>query len=93
MDRGPCALQLWAAQRRLKGWRGSPTWRGARFLTSAELRRPLAGAGASSVITRYGFYLPPWPVPFLLRDAATVERFARPLGPLGPAFAVARAER
>jgi ubiquinone/menaquinone biosynthesis C-methylase UbiE len=86
-------FSLWSAQRRLKSWRGSPTWRQARFLTARELRRLLAGAGASSVSTRYGLYLPPWPVPVLLHHAATIERLARPLGPFGAAFVVASAER
>jgi SAM-dependent methyltransferase len=84
---------LWAAERRLKGWRGSPTWRRARFLTAAKLRRLLTDAGASSVTTRYGLYLPPWPVPVLMRHAGTVERLAQPLGRFGAAFVVARAER
>ena len=86
-------FSLWAAQRRLKGWRGSSTWRRARFLTAAELRRLFVGAGASSVTTRYGLYLPPWQAPVLLQRAETIERLGRPLGPLGAAFVAARAER
>ncbi|HZR92539.1 MAG TPA: methyltransferase domain-containing protein [Gaiellaceae bacterium] len=86
-------FSLWAARRRLKAWRGSPTWRQARFLTAGELRRMLTSAGAAAVTTRYGLYLPPWRASILLRHAAAVERLARPLGPLGAAFVAARGGR
>lgn len=84
---------LWAAQRRLKGRRGSPTWRQAHFLTAGQLRRVLTGAGAAAGTTRYGLYLPPWQASALLRHASAVERLALPIGPLGAAFVAARAER
>lgn len=83
---------LWAAQRRLKGWRGSGTWRSAHFATAAELRRLLQDAGATAASSRYGLYLPPWDVPALVRRADAIERLARPLGALGAALVVARAE-
>jgi ubiquinone/menaquinone biosynthesis C-methylase UbiE len=86
-------LSLWAAQRRLKAWRGSATWRRARFVGAGELRSLLAGAGASRVTTRYGLYLPPWAAPALLRHGETIERLGRRLGPLGAAFVAARAQR
>jgi ubiquinone/menaquinone biosynthesis C-methylase UbiE len=82
---------LWAAQRRLKGWRGSTTWRSARFTTGGELRRLLLGAGAARVDVRHGLYLPPWDVPSLVARADAIERLAGPLGPIGAAFVVARA--
>jgi ubiquinone/menaquinone biosynthesis C-methylase UbiE len=86
-------LSLWAVQRRLKAWRGSATWRRARFLSAGELRRLLTGAGASHVTTRYGLYMPPWVAPALLRHGEAVERLGRRLGPLGAAFVAARAQR
>jgi SAM-dependent methyltransferase len=86
-------LSLWAAQRRLKAWRGSATWRQARFLGAAELRRLLTGAGGTRVAARYALYLPPWEVQPLLRHADGIERLGRWLGPLGAAFVAARAER
>jgi ubiquinone/menaquinone biosynthesis C-methylase UbiE len=84
---------LWAAQRRVKGWLGSATWRAVQFTTAGELRRLFLAAGAVSATARYGLYLPP-----VSRIAATIrteacERLARPLGPLGAAFVVVRADR
>jgi hypothetical protein len=84
---------LWAAQRRLKAWRGSPTWKRAHFTTAAELCRLLERAGARSVETRYGLYLPPWQLRPLVARADTCEPLGRPLGALGAAFVVAAARR
>ena len=83
---------LWAAERRIKGWRGSTTWRQAHFTTACELRRLLRNAGATVVTARYGLYLPPWDEPWLVRRADAIERLGRPLGALGAAFVVARTE-
>ncbi|HEU0246652.1 MAG TPA: methyltransferase domain-containing protein [Gaiellaceae bacterium] len=83
---------LWAAERRIKGWRGSPTWRSVHFTTADELRRLLRDAGATAVRSRYGMYLPPWGVPALVCRAEAIERLGRPLGPLGAAFVVVRAD-
>ena len=83
---------LWAAERRIKGWRGSATWRSAHFTTARELRLLFRAAGATAVHTRSGLYLPPWNVPLVVHRAETVERLGRPLGALGAAFVVARAE-
>jgi SAM-dependent methyltransferase len=79
---------LWAAQRRLKGWRGSAG--GGR----ASRRRASCGgsspeAGATAITTRHGLYLPPWDVAALVGRAEAIERLT---GPLGAAFVVARAE-
>jgi hypothetical protein len=82
---------LWAAQRRLKAWRGSRTWQQAHFTTAGELRLLLEHAGAERVVTRCGFYLPPWP--WLAPNAETFERLGRPLRALGAAFVVAAAAR
>ena len=83
---------LWAAERRIRGWRGSATWRSAHFTTARELRLLFRAAGATAVHTRSGLYLPPWNVPSVVHRAETVERLGRPLGALGAAFVVARAE-
>jgi ubiquinone/menaquinone biosynthesis C-methylase UbiE len=83
---------LWAAQRRLKGWRGSAAWRQAHFTTAGELRRLFREAGATAITTRHGLYLPPWDVAALVGRAEAIERLTRPLGLLGAAFVVARAE-
>ena len=84
---------LWAAQRRLKGWRGSSTWRNAHFTTAGELRELLERAGAANVETRHGLYLPPWSNRALVTRAPKIEQLARRLGPLGAAFVAARGER
>ncbi len=83
---------LWAAQRRIKGWAGSTTWRSAHFTTADALRRLFREAGATAVDARYGLYLPPWGVPGLARRAEAIERLGSPLGALGAAFVAARAE-
>ncbi len=84
-------FSVWAAQRRVKGWLGSPTWRATRFTTGGELERLLRGAGAGLVTTRYGLYLPPLDRPWLAARADRLERLARPLGPIGAAFVAVRA--
>jgi SAM-dependent methyltransferase len=86
-------LSLWAAKRRVRAWRGSATWRAARFTSARELRRLLLAVGAADVSTRYALYLPPFESPALAGRAELLERLGRPLGPLGAAFVVARAER
>lgn len=86
-------FSLWAAQRRVKAWRGSHTWRSAHFSTAGELRGLLEGVGAGSVEARYGLYLPPLQLPVLTRHARLLERLGRPLGPLGAAFVVAAGRR
>jgi ubiquinone/menaquinone biosynthesis C-methylase UbiE len=86
-------LSLWAAQRRVKAWLGSATWRAARFTSARVLRRLLLAAGADRVRIRYALYVPPIGWRPLLARAELLERLGRPLGPLGAVFVVARAER
>jgi SAM-dependent methyltransferase len=43
---------LWAAQRRVNGWRGSATWRSAHFITAGELRQLFRDAGATAIRNR-----------------------------------------
>lgn len=86
-------LSLWAAQRRIKAWCGSATWRSARFTSARAFRRLLVAAGAAAVSTRYALYLPPVGWPPLVARSDPLERLGRPLGPLGAAFVVARGER
>ena len=83
---------LWAAQRRVKGWLGSATWRSAHFTTAGELRRVFRNAGATAVCARYGLYLPPWGIPALVSRSEAIEWLGRPLGALGAAFVVVRVE-
>jgi SAM-dependent methyltransferase len=84
---------LWAAQRRVKGWRGSRTWRAARFTTAGELERVFRQAGAGAIVSRYGVYLPPLDQPAVVSHQAAIERLGYRLGPVGAAFVAVRAER
>lgn len=43
---------LWAAKRRISGWRGNAVWRKAHFRTSRDLRRLVEAAGLVVVETR-----------------------------------------
>lgn len=51
----------WAAWRRIRGWRGDPTWRAARFRTARELRRLVVGAGLVPTDLRGSVFYPPFP--------------------------------
>jgi ubiquinone/menaquinone biosynthesis C-methylase UbiE len=83
---------LWAAERRVKGWRGSPVWSAARFSTARELERLFLAAGAGAVTSRYGLYLPPVDRQAVVRRADAIEHACRALGPVGAAFVAVRAE-
>lgn len=84
---------LWAARRRVMGWRGSVSWRSAHFTTAGELRRLFEQGGADSVTTRYGLYLPPWNRGLLVAQAPAIERLGVRFGACGAGFVVARADR
>lgn len=83
---------LWAVERRVTAWLGSPTWRAARFTTSGELRRLFREAGARTVTTRHALYLPPTDRPALTSRAEAFERAGSRLGALGAAFVAVRAD-
>lgn len=82
----------WAAWRRVKGWRGSETWREARFYSPRELAHLLRRAGVERVRTRAAAYLPPASPAWLRARAAPYERHARRLGSIGAAFSLARGD-
>jgi len=65
---------LWAAIRRLRGWRGHPVWRAARFHDAAALRGLVRGAGLHVVALRGAVFYPP------------VGPLARAMRPLDPAL-------
>ena len=50
---------LWAAIRRVKGWFGNDTWRGARFRTASQLRRLAADAGLAVASVEGAIFYPP----------------------------------
>ena len=83
---------LWAAWRRVKGWRGAETWAVARFFTPRELAALLRQAGAGRVQIAAAAYLPPGAPVWLCSRAASHERRARRLGSVGAALSLARGE-
>ena len=50
---------LWAAQRRIRGWLGDPTWRAAIFRTAAELRGLAHAARLDVIEMRGAVHYPP----------------------------------
>jgi ubiquinone biosynthesis O-methyltransferase len=50
---------LWAAERRVRSWFGSTSWRAAHFRTARELHRLIERAGLSVERTRGSIYYPP----------------------------------
>lgn len=83
---------LWAAKRRIAGWRGSETWAHAYFYRPDELGALLRDAGAGEIRTASAAYLPPGAPGWLLSRAGSVEWWGRRFGGLGAAFALARGE-
>lgn len=69
------AFSPWAAGRRVRGWLGASTWRGARFWTRRDLAGLVGGAGLRVARTTSAVYFP--------RCAAV----ACALAPLDPLFA------
>lgn len=49
----------WAAERRVRGWLGSATWKAAHFWNVAELRRLLARSGLKADKVRGAIFYPP----------------------------------
>jgi len=75
---------LWAAERRVRGWLGHPTWRAAAFRSAAELHGLVGAAGLDVTAVRGAVYYPP---------CAAAARLVAPLDPwlgrtttLGAAF-------
>ncbi|MBI2392354.1 MAG: class I SAM-dependent methyltransferase [Deltaproteobacteria bacterium] len=55
-------FSLWAAERRVRGWLGSGTWRRARFWSRADLATLAREAGLHAVEVRGSVFFPPSPV-------------------------------
>ncbi len=75
---------FWAAQRRLRAWRGSATWKAARFRTAAELRSLAEAAGLSVTVIRGAVFYPPSGT--LARAAAGLDSWLGRLTTFGAAF-------
>lgn len=82
---------LWAALRRVKGWFGNATWRGAHFRTASQLARFAADAGLTVTAREGAIFFPP-----SARIARIMERADGWLGrrtTLGAAFVVVAARK
>ena len=74
----------WAAKRRLKGWAGSETWRGARFWSCPDLRALVQAAALVPSACSGCVYLPPFQS--CAMPMARLDRRLRWLGSVGAAF-------
>ncbi len=79
----------WAVQRRIRGWRGSATWKRARFRTSAELRVLAEQAGLSVTAIRGAVFYPP--IGAIARVMAPLDPWLGRLTTFGAAFIAMRA--
>lgn len=75
---------VWAAFRRVRGWLGSPTWKAARFRTSAELHALAEQAGLTVTALRGAVYYPP--TTLLARALAPLDPWLGRLTTFGAAF-------
>ena len=74
----------WAAVRRVRGWRGSSTWKAARFRTPHELRALARQAGLSVTALRGAVYYPP--LDLAARLLASADPWLGRVTPFGAAF-------
>jgi SAM-dependent methyltransferase len=82
---------VWAAERRMRGWRGHPTWRDVRFWSRRDLRRLVGSAGLSVDVVRGAVHNPSSAL-----AARMLSRFDRALGRLrapGAAFLAVAAHK
>lgn len=82
---------LWAARRQVRGWLGSPLWRGARFHGPGQLRTLAAGAGLETRTLQGAVYYPPWW--WAARLLAPRDRLFSRMTNLGAAFLVLAADK
>lgn len=82
---------LWAAERRVRGWLGSGTWRRARFWSRRELVRLVEDAGLRVVAARGSVFFPPSAL--AARAVAPLEPLLTRLDPPGAAFLALAADK
>jgi SAM-dependent methyltransferase len=86
------AWSTWAAGRRLRGWLGASTWKGARFWTPRQLRRLVRGAGLAPTGLRAAVHAPR-SVRWTRRIAPVDPWLGRVSSGAGAAFLALRATR
>jgi len=74
----------WAAQRRIKGWLGSPLWRQGRFRTARELKRLAKVGGLTSGQVHGAIYYPHWGA--AARRLARFDKWLAKRSTVGAAF-------
>ena len=82
---------FWAAERRLRGWLGSPTWKAARFRDAGELRRLAEAAGLKVTAMRGAIFYPP--VGWVARIMTPIESWLGRRATTGAAFIALAATR
>lgn len=81
----------WAAWRRVRGWLGSETWRGARFWTPVSLRQLMERAGLTAGPIRGAAFHPP--LGFAAVALAPVDPLLGRMTTLGAALVAVNAEK
>jgi ubiquinone/menaquinone biosynthesis C-methylase UbiE len=84
-------FSVWAAQRRVRGWLGSSTWKRARFWSRRDLAQLARDAGLHVVETRGSIYYPPHDV--AARLGAPLEPLLTHLHAPGAAFLALAADK
>lgn len=84
-------FSVWAAERRLRGWLGSTTWRRARFWSRRDLSDLARDAGLRVISTRSSIFYPPSDV--AARLGAPLEPLLTNLRAPGAAFLALAADK
>jgi len=84
-------FSVWAAERRVRGWLGSSTWKRARFWSRSNLAELARDAGLDVVETRGSIFYPPSDV--AARLAAPLEPLLTRLRAPGAAFLALAADK
>jgi ubiquinone/menaquinone biosynthesis C-methylase UbiE len=84
-------FSVWAAERRVRGWLGSSTWRRARFWSRSELRELARSAGCAVTKVRGAVFFPPSNI--AARALGPLDSFLTRLNVPGAAFLTLLAEK
>lgn len=84
-------FSVWAAERRIRGWLGSCTWRRARFWSRSELRALAHNAGCAVVKVQGAVFYPPSNI--AARTLGGLDPFLTRVGVPGAAFLALLAEK
>ncbi len=82
---------LWAISRKVRGWLGSPTWRGVHFWSYGNLRKLIVQSGLRFHSGRSAVYFPP--VAPAAQFLASYDPALSRLGQFGASFVALRADK